>query len=366
MSVCLAMIVRNESPRIKKCLDSVMGYIDSWVIIDTGSSDGTQELIQEKLKGIPGELFERRFVDFSAHRNEIMHLAQKRAEYALMIDADETFSYPQSYFPKLDRDGYVCVNRLDYLESYRFFLMRTNLGCEWRGSICEELHCPPIMSRALLEGALILSPSKERNPCFTNRQKIDSMQKELSLHPHRARTLFCLARIYEEQKNWVEAIKLYDKRIVKKGEEEEVYYSWLRKGAVMAYLHYSDKERIDCFLQAMRCLPKRAEAYSYLADLHLKRENYPMVYLLAKKALELPFPEETLSYVETGVYQYGRLMQIAESAWRVGRSKESFEATEKLLAFQRLPSHLREAIEKNRSLPLFETHRVRMAMRGIL
>ena len=44
-TVCLNMIVRNESSVIQRCLDSVKGFIDYWVIVDTGSIDGTQKIV---------------------------------------------------------------------------------------------------------------------------------------------------------------------------------------------------------------------------------------------------------------------------------------------------------------------------------
>ena len=54
-SVCLNMIVKNESKVILRCLESVKDIVDYWVIVDTGSTDGTQIIIQDYLKGIPGE-----------------------------------------------------------------------------------------------------------------------------------------------------------------------------------------------------------------------------------------------------------------------------------------------------------------------
>ena len=47
--ICLNMIVKNEAPVIRRCLDSVRSLIDTWVIVDTGSSDGTQQIIRELL-----------------------------------------------------------------------------------------------------------------------------------------------------------------------------------------------------------------------------------------------------------------------------------------------------------------------------
>ena len=46
-TVCLNMIVKNESKVVERCLDSVKSLIDYWVIVDTGSDDGTQKVIRE-------------------------------------------------------------------------------------------------------------------------------------------------------------------------------------------------------------------------------------------------------------------------------------------------------------------------------
>ena len=45
-TICLNMIVRNEAHIIHELIASVAAHIDFWVIVDTGSTDGTQEIIR--------------------------------------------------------------------------------------------------------------------------------------------------------------------------------------------------------------------------------------------------------------------------------------------------------------------------------
>ena len=93
--LCLNMIVKNEAPVIRRCIDSVRPIIDRWVIVDTGSTDGTQDIIREHLLDLPGELHERPWRDFAHNRSEALELARAQSDYTLIIDADDTLECPQ-------------------------------------------------------------------------------------------------------------------------------------------------------------------------------------------------------------------------------------------------------------------------------
>src|SRR5271155_988950 len=102
------MIVKNEAPVIRRCLDSVLPIIDHWVIVDTGSTDGTQDIIREHLKDLPGELHERPWRDFAHNRSEALTLARPHAAYSLIIDADDVLEIPAGFqVPELTADSYV-------------------------------------------------------------------------------------------------------------------------------------------------------------------------------------------------------------------------------------------------------------------
>ncbi len=82
------MIVKNEAPCLRTCLDSVCGIAGEIVIVDTGSTDETPLIASEY--GAVVVPFDFSFVDFSAARNASLKAAQ--GSWILVLDADETLS----------------------------------------------------------------------------------------------------------------------------------------------------------------------------------------------------------------------------------------------------------------------------------
>jgi tetratricopeptide (TPR) repeat protein len=82
--ISLVMIVKNEEKFLEGCLESVRDWVDEIVIVDTGSTDRTQEIAQQF--GAKVSRFEW-CDDFSAARN--YSLDQATGDWALWLDADE-------------------------------------------------------------------------------------------------------------------------------------------------------------------------------------------------------------------------------------------------------------------------------------
>ena len=62
--------------------------------MDTGSDDGTQNIVREFFHDIPGELHERPWVDFAHNRSQALALARSHGDYSLIIDADDVLELP--------------------------------------------------------------------------------------------------------------------------------------------------------------------------------------------------------------------------------------------------------------------------------
>ena len=107
--ITLCMIVKNETHIIRECLESVAPYIDYWVISDTGSTDGTQELITKffEEKGIPGELHQDEWKGFGHNRSLALRHCDGKADYAWMIDADDKIEGNFKFPKEMTADAYV-------------------------------------------------------------------------------------------------------------------------------------------------------------------------------------------------------------------------------------------------------------------
>ena len=86
----LCMIVRNEREHLARCLASVRGLVDDIVVVDTGSTDGTQDVAREHGARLIPATWEN---DFSRARN--LSLAEARGRWILVLDADEFLPEPE-------------------------------------------------------------------------------------------------------------------------------------------------------------------------------------------------------------------------------------------------------------------------------
>ena len=81
--ISVIILTKNEEEVIKDCVESMKGFAQKIVVIDSNSTDKTVD-IAENLKA---EVYKNKFIDFSKQRN--FAFSKVSFDWILYIDADE-------------------------------------------------------------------------------------------------------------------------------------------------------------------------------------------------------------------------------------------------------------------------------------
>ena len=252
-TICLSMIVKNESAVITRCLGSLKPMIDYWVIVDTGSSDGTQKIIRDFMKDVPGELYERPWINFGHNRNEALQLAKGKADYVLFIDADETLTFdPDFKLPKMDKDLYYIIADYAGMQYARVRLINNHLDWKWVGVLHETVESPQLKTRDTLLGVRnIVNTDGARSKDPKKFQKdAQILEKALLEEPTNSRYVFYLAQSYKDAGDYEPSIKNYQKRIAMGGWDQEIFWSMTQVAILQDILERPEQTIIEGYEKA--------------------------------------------------------------------------------------------------------------------
>ncbi|WP_267814452.1 glycosyltransferase [Streptomyces sp. H27-H1] len=350
-TICLCMIVKNESSVIERCLDSVRDLIDTWVISDTGSTDGTQDLIREALRGIPGELHEEPWENFGHNRSLNIGHAQGKADYLLLLDADLVLR-PTGQLPPLTADSYML--RHEGTTEYRIKrLVRADLPWRYEGVTHEYLTCDRRDENDQRPGlqenldALVIEDYADggsRHDKFERDARL--LGAELQRDPSNPRTVFYLAQTMRDMGDTAAAIRLYERRAAMGGWNEEVYYALLQAG-VLNGESGDQPAALDALTRAWESRPGRLEASYELASRLRLLGRHHTAHAITGAVLDRPVPDDLL-FVQPWVYRWGLLFEHSITAYWVGDMDASLQACDRLLSLPDLPEAYRRQTETNR------------------
>jgi len=145
-TLCLNMIVKNESHIIKKTLEMLCSKLnfDYWVICDTGSSDNTCEIITTffEEKGIQGELYTDEWKNFAHNRTLALEYAYNKSDYLLIFDADDDIIGSINLDKNmLNADGYHMKFSFGSTDYSRIILINNRIKWHFKSVLHEYIEC---------------------------------------------------------------------------------------------------------------------------------------------------------------------------------------------------------------------------------
>jgi len=324
--LCLAMIVKNEKEVIARCLRSVRPLLKHWIIVDTGSTDGTQDLVRRELEGIPGTLYERPWVDFATNRNMAIALARGKATHTIMIDADDELVFDPGFkMPHLTFDSFTVRVLHGDLEHWRPHVFRSTMPFHYGGVLHEWMNVPPNSSSARMHGVTMQirgGGARSQDPEKFLRDA-EVLTRALEKEPNHTRYALYLAQSYRDHYRMTakpefleKALDAYKHRAgMTGGFIEETYQSMFEVARCHDILNHDAETIRSAYLAAYEFRPQRAEPLFYLARwLRSHDSQYPLAVIYARHAAAMPKPAGEVLWVEHDVYDWWALDEFAIAA----------------------------------------------------
>ena len=388
----VVIMVKNEAPVIEKTLQPFIDAgIENFLVFDTGSTDGTQDIARNLFKKhnlFQAYVIEEPFVDFEISRNRAIEHTEKlfpQTAFILMIDAEwyisgakelisfckqEIHSATNSYFLNI-RLSTAYSTKKNFSNYKQARLFKPFKGIKFIGAVHEvlnEITTVSIPKECFFEFN-ISEYGQQKSAERWKRDKV-ILLNHLEKNPGDCRTLFYLGQTCDCLGQWQEAYDFYKKRAALPGWDEENFVTELRLGNIAQHLPSKEHDAsclcspaIQHYLQAYTIRPHRAEPLVKIAQYYLKKNIMSLAFLFSLHASKIAYPVNDILFVEDELYNITRYDVLSVSAWYMGEYETGEWATRQALTHD--PDNTR--LQKNLTFytqgfsqfiknPLFEKH----------
>jgi len=352
LTICLNMIVKNESHIIIKTLNNLSSYIsfNYWVICDTGSTDNTKELITNyfKEKNIAGELVEDEWKDFAYNRTRALDCAFDKTDLLFIFDADDEIIGDFVLPTVCTHDRYSLQFGLDFTYTRPLLLNNRKKWC-FKGVLHEFLvNLEPVTDTAIKGNYYVQSGrlgDRSKNPLkYINDATIlkdAHYAEEKNDYSLSCRYAFYCAQSYKDSgPNYIDdAIEWYKKCLTFRMWNQEKYYSCLKIGELYMIknepqnaLHYwyktieFDPERLEGIIRAIQYLQSKGE-HLLVNALYYKFKNYVNNF-------------EGKLFILTSIYNDYLEYYNSISAYYINDKQSGYDCCKKIFLNRILPYHL--------------------------
>ena len=347
--VAVLIMMKNEEKRLHVSLASVIGYVDSIVAYDTGSTDNTLTILKDfsDKHNIPLRLKEGEFVNFSVSRNVSLDYADtfEDIDFILLLDVndelrggDKLRNFALEQKNSKNNAFLVCQHwwsgKYDKYFNNRF--IRARKGWRYRGSVHEWLQdtsdCgPPVFK--MPDDIIIYQDRTQDDDKSLKRYTNDKvlLLADYKKDPVEPRVLFYLAQTCSCL-NQIEDSFYYNKlRTSVEGFQEEKFHAYLRCGELSERLNHSWHDSMTHYMKAFEHSSSsgstgRVEPLLKIANYYKNKNNWILSFTFSRLACSLAYPFDAILFVDKIDYDYTRWHVLGIVAYYIGEYNIGKEA----------------------------------------
>lgn len=324
LSGCL--VVRNGKSSVVRCLDALLPIVNEYVIIDTGSTDGTKELITSWVNSHNGPHFVLESVgtrfhddgvfDFGAAKNYA--ISKATCPYVMWVDVNDKVTRGREVraaFEKIVRKiphaSISLLTKVDKSFSFPRIRIAPREFAHFEGSIHEY------MTNTAPDGQCVTTRFEIEN--FKKYRDIArntiALQKEWS-KKHTQRCAFYLANSARDINDFEGALEWYKVTVDEFPNKTNEERAKSMEAICDIALRFNDMETLgEMTSQFISELPDRPEGFYYRAKYQYNMENYPMAVKSLKRLLDLnKRVRPTHMWINPAIYDRKTHMQMLREA----------------------------------------------------
>lgn len=300
MKIIVYAISKNEEKFVRRFMES-MREADEIVVLDTGSTDKTVELLRE----CGAKVFIEKISPwrFDEARNRALNHVPLDADLCVAPDLDEVFE--KGWRKKLEQNYVPKTKQI----RYRYVWSHTQKGEEGHVFWADKIHCRndfkwvnPVHEILRFEGknysCQYVDIKLEHFPDETKSraQYLELLELSVKEQPENDRNMHYLGREYMYYGKYNKAIETLKKHLEMKNSTWKEERSASMRYIGVCYEKLNDFANAEqWFFKAIGETPFVREPFLYLADLYEKMQNYSGMLFMSERALEIT--SQSLSYI---------------------------------------------------------------------
>ena len=335
-TLSLCVICKNEENNIRNLLDSVKGDLfDEIVIVDTGSTDKTVDIIKEYTDKV---FFFEWINDFGAARNE--SFSHATSDYIMWLDSDDTI-LEKDYKKLLDlkkrlHESPIWLAKYEYAHDefgksicsfYRERIVQRSLNLKWQEPIHEYLPLDAPFQKTDIE----VHHAKSHE---TSSRNIPMLEDIVKKNPTVGRNVFYLGKEYFDNGQLEKGIEKLKQFIdMPDAWSENKYNALLRISSYYKSIHDYNQAIHYCW-EALKANELKADAYCTMGEIGMETQAWHYAIHWFKIASNMERPEDALDIVEPKYHTWLPQLQLCLCYNSLGKVYEAAEANEKALEYR--------------------------------